>query len=83
MLCRSFFDGVTFFLSELRLKLPDPVILHVSGIGQFLDPVTLLLVLVVQFTMKCLVLLQKFASINAGLKSAYAWGLAEMLKLKS
>ena len=46
MLCRKTFDGVNFFLSELHLKLPDPVVLHVSGIDQLLDPLALLLVLV-------------------------------------
>ena len=83
MLCRKTFDETTFFLLELPLKLPDPVVLHVSGIDQLLDPLALLLVLVMQLTMKCLVLLQNVASVNAGSESAYIWGLAELLRLNS
>ena len=79
MLCRKHFDGITFFLLELHLKLPDPVVLHVSGIDQLLDPLASLLVLIMQLAMKCLMLLQKFTSVNAGSKSAYTWGLAELL----
>ena len=77
MLCRKCNDGITFFLFELHLKLQDPLVLHVSGINEFLDPIGLLLVLVMQLAMKCLVLLQKFTSVNAGSESAYTCELAE------
>ena len=79
MLCRKHFDGITFFLLELHLKLPDPVVLIVSSIDQLFDLLALLLVMVMQLAMKYLVLLQKFTSVNAGSKSAYTWGLAELL----
>ena len=82
MLCRKYFDGITFFLFELHFKLQDPVVLHVSGINQFLDPIGLFLVLVMQLAMKCLMLLQKITSVNAGSESAYIWGLAELLGSK-
>ena len=58
MLCWKCFDEITFFLFELHLKLQDPVVLHISGIDQLLDPLGLFLVLVMEIAMKCLMLLQ-------------------------
>ena len=76
-------EGITFFLSELHLKFLDPVVLLVSGVDQLLDPIGLFLVLVVELAMKCLVLLQKFTSVNAGSDSAYTRGLTELSDSKN